>query len=585
MNRIINNPDEVVADSVRGFQKAFSSTLELTDNPRVLKSTSAPRPGRVGIVTGGGSGHDPAFIGYIGENFLDAVAIGEVFSSPTAKSFFDAFKAVDGGTGVACLYGNYAGDNMNVKMAVRLAEREGITVKTVVAKDDVASAKKDEADRRRGVAGEILMWKVGAARAAEGGSLEEVIASAQKAIDNTRSVGIGLSPCTIAAVGKPNFEIKDGEMEVGIGHHGEPGIEVTKIESADKMARRMLDVILPDLPFKGGDEVTVLISGLGATPIMELYIFYDTVAEILQQQGIKVVQPLIGNLFTSLEMNGVTLTVMRLDEELRRLMLTPASSPGLVWTEAMRESASRGPRATAAREGATAPAKTGEKKASSRVAGKPSGDAVDALTAGKAVIDLVAVINKNRDYLSELDGKIGDGDHGINMSTGFTRFGELVKGEELDLSEGFDALGTTLLHHTGGSLGPLYGALFMDMGQAARGKEAIDAATFDAMLAAGQRGVEHVGGARPGDKTLLDTIVPAVAAFHEAHARGASFKEALRAFSAAAEKGRDSTRDMVARIGRASRLGERSRGVLDAGASSTCVILQSLARSLEEMLP
>lgn len=330
MNRIFNDPDLMVEDAVSGYLKAHQDLVSATANPRVIKVKSAPKAGKVGVVTGGGSGHEPAFLGYVGEDMVDAVAIGEIFSSPTAQAFYEAFKASNGGAGVACLYGNYAGDNMNVKMAVKMAAKEGITVKTVVANDDVASAPKDELAKRRGVAGEILMWKVGAARAAEGGNLDEVIAAAQKAIDNTRSIGIGLSPCTIVAVGHPNFQIKDGEMEVGIGHHGEPGVKVMKTKPAAEMADMMLDYVLPDLPFAAGDKVAVLLSGLGATPIMELYILYNRIAEVLGQKKIEIRHNFVGNYFTSLEMMGATLTVMRLDDELDRLLARPARSIGLV---------------------------------------------------------------------------------------------------------------------------------------------------------------------------------------------------------------------------------------------------------------
>lgn len=329
MQRIINDPNLVVEDMLKGFVKTHKDIVAPTKNPRVLKYKEAPIAGKVGIVTGGGSGHKPAFIGYIGKNMVDAVAAGEIFSSPSAKAFYDAFKEADAGAGVACLYGNYAGDNMNVKMAVEMAEDDDIEVKTVVANDDVPSAPSSELDKRRGVAGEVLMWKVGGAKASLGGSLDEVIAAAQKAIDNTRSIGIGLTPCTIPAVGKPNFSIEPGKMEVGIGHHGEPGIEVTDISSADEMAQRMVDAVLPDLPFADGDEVVALVSGLGATPIMELYILYNKVEELLAEKGIKVYRPYVGNYFTSLEMMGVTLTVMKVDDELKELVDVEANSMGL----------------------------------------------------------------------------------------------------------------------------------------------------------------------------------------------------------------------------------------------------------------
>jgi len=329
MNRIFNDPNNVVEDMLAGFTKAHEDIVAKTGNEKVLKFRAAPIPGKVGIVTGGGSGHKPAFVGYIGENMCDAVAVGEIFSSPTAAAFGDAFRAADSGEGVACLYGNYAGDNMNVKMAVRQATALGITVKTVVANDDVPSAPKAEARKRRGVAGEVLMWKVGAAKAAMGGDLDSVVAAAQKAIDNTRSIGVGLAPCTIPAVGKPNFSIAEGKMELGIGHHGEPGVAVTDLRSARDTARMCADIVLPDLPFSSGDEVVCLVSGLGATPVMELYIFFAEVERILGAAGIKVYRPYVGNYFTSLEMSGVTLTIMRLDEELKSCVDCECDSMGL----------------------------------------------------------------------------------------------------------------------------------------------------------------------------------------------------------------------------------------------------------------
>jgi phosphoenolpyruvate---glycerone phosphotransferase subunit DhaK len=317
MQKVINDPAKVVDEMVEGYVKAHPDLVAKTNNPRVLKFVKAPIAGKVGIVTGGGSGHKPAFVGYVGRNMVDAVAMGEIFSSPPAQMFYDAFKAADGGKGVACLYGNYAGDNMNVKMAIEMAEDDGIKVKTVVANDDVPSAPKDALAKRRGVAGEILMWKVGGAKAAMGGTMDEVVAEAQKAINNTRSMGIGLSPCTIPEKGSPNFTIKPGTMEVGIGHHGESGLEVCPLETSAQMAKRMTDIILPDLPFKKGDDVVTLISGLGSTPFMELYILYNDVTKILSQQGINIYRPYVGHYFTSLEMAGVTLTIMKLDDSLK----------------------------------------------------------------------------------------------------------------------------------------------------------------------------------------------------------------------------------------------------------------------------
>ncbi len=330
MQRFVNDPDDIVDETVRGFIKAHGDLVRLhPNNDRVVVAHGVPARGRVGIVTGGGSGHEPAFLGYVGRGMVDAVAVGELFSSPTAKAFLEAVRVADGGAGVCVLYGNYAGDNMNVKMAQRMAAKEGIEVLTVVANDDVCSAPASERAKRRGVAGEILMWKVGGAKAALGASAVEVRDTAQKAIDATRSVGIGLGPCTLPANSGPNFTIEPGTMEVGIGHHGEPGTEVVALETADRVADRMFDIVFSDHDLSSGDRVCVLLSGLGATPVNELYVLYDRVERRLAEAGVAVHRAFVGNYFTSLEMVGATLTVMKLDDELAALIDADAQSPGL----------------------------------------------------------------------------------------------------------------------------------------------------------------------------------------------------------------------------------------------------------------
>lgn len=330
MQRFINNPDDLVDETVAGFVKAHRDLVRLdAENPRVVIARNAPQPGRVGIVSGGGSGHEPAFIGYAGRNMVDAVAVGELFSSPTAKSFADAIRAVDSGAGVAVLYGNYAGDNMNVKMAARMVAKQGIEVATVVANDDVCSAPAEERAKRRGVAGEIFMWKIGGAKAATGASLAEVQAAAQKAIDACRSVGVGLGPCTLPGVGHPNFQIEPGTMEVGIGHHGEPGTRIEALKTANEVADDMLRIVMDDHALPAGSEVAVLVSGLGATPVNELYVLYDRIETGLAGMGMTVHKALVGNYFTSLEMVGATLTVMALDAELKALLDVETASPAL----------------------------------------------------------------------------------------------------------------------------------------------------------------------------------------------------------------------------------------------------------------
>lgn len=330
MQRFINNPELVVDDLIRGFVKANKKLVKVSKhNNRVLKVNNSSEIKKVGIVTGGGSGHEPAFLGYLGDNMVDAVAIGEVFASPPAQAFYDAIIEADHGKGVACLFGNYAGDNMNVKMAIQMADDDGITVKYVVANDDIASSPKETAEKRHGIAGGVFMWKIGGARAALGGSLDEVIQSAQKAVNYTRSICVGLNSCTIPAVGKPNFSIKEGEMEFGIGHHGEAGMKVEKLKSADEIATEMTMAILEDFAFAEKENLVVLLSGLGSTPVMELYILFDTVEKILTERGHHISKVFIGDYVTSLDMNGVSLSIMKVDEELVELLDYSAKAVGL----------------------------------------------------------------------------------------------------------------------------------------------------------------------------------------------------------------------------------------------------------------
>ncbi len=328
MNRIINNADFVVEDMLRGILKAESGTVAATENPRVIKYVKAPVPGKVGLVTGGGSGHEPTFLGYVGENLCDAAAVGEVFSSPSPVHFYEAIKAADGGRGVVCLYGNYAGDNMNVHMAIRKAQKDGITVKTVVASDDAASAPEAEKDKRRGGASLVFLWKIAGTKAALGADIDEVVAVGEKVIQNARAVSIGTRPCTIPAVGHPNFTIEDGTVEIGVGIHGEAGARIEPLKSANDTADQALQILLDDLDIGQNDEAAVLVSGLGATPLMEQYIFYDRVEEILCGRGISVYKAYVGNYVTSLEMMGITMSVLKLDGELKALLDMPARSMG-----------------------------------------------------------------------------------------------------------------------------------------------------------------------------------------------------------------------------------------------------------------
>ncbi|MGX8850377.1 dihydroxyacetone kinase subunit DhaK [Amedibacillus sp. YH-ame10] len=329
MQRFVNQPDMIVDDMLKGFEKAHKDIVHISNaNDHVVVKNHLVK-GKVGIVSGGGSGHEPCFLGYVGKNMLDAVAVGEVFSSPPATAFHQAFLEADCGQGVACLFGNYAGDNMNVKMAVQMAMMNQVQVKYVTANDDIASAPMNEKEKRHGIAGSLFMWKIGCAKAALGGTLDEVIAYAQRAVDQTRSLCVGLEPCSIPAVGHPNFEIKEGTMEFGIGHHGEPGIQVGEIKSAKEIATTLCAKIDQDLELKEKEEIAIILSGLGGTPIMELYVLYDEVATYFAQRNISIYRSFVGDYVTSLEMNGAALTVLRVEEDFKELLDMEIDTPAL----------------------------------------------------------------------------------------------------------------------------------------------------------------------------------------------------------------------------------------------------------------
>jgi dihydroxyacetone kinase len=286
--------------------------------------------GKVGIVTGGGSGHLPLFLGYVGEGLCDGVAVGNVFASPSAEEILTVTKAVDSGAGVLYLYGNYGGDVMNFDLAGELAEDDGITTATVLGADDVASAPAGSEERRRGIAGLTLLYKVAGAKAAEGAGLEDVVAVTERAAAGLRTMGVALSPCILPAVGTATFTVEPGEMEIGMGIHGEPGVRRGKLETADEIVDNLLGAILAELPLKQSDQVAILVNGLGATPKEELYIMYRRIAQIMAERGAEVRRVWIGEYATSLEMAGASISVLTLDDELARLVNAPVATPFVV---------------------------------------------------------------------------------------------------------------------------------------------------------------------------------------------------------------------------------------------------------------
>jgi phosphoenolpyruvate---glycerone phosphotransferase subunit DhaK len=327
MQKLINDPAAFVDEMLEGILAAHGNALRRVDDGRAIVRTDAPVAGKVGIVTGGGSGHLPVFLGYVGPGLADGVAVGNVFASPSADPMLSAMRAVDGGRGVLQLYGNYGGDVMNFGLAAELAEAEGMEVATLLGADDVASAPQGEEARRRGIAGIFFLYKVAGARAAEGADLQQVVVATERAAANTRSMGVALSPCIVPSAGRATFELPPGQMEIGMGIHGEPGVRRGPLEQADAVTDQLLDAIVNDLPFTQGDLVDVLVNGLGATPREELYIVYRRIYRRLEGYGIRIRRRWIGEYATALEMAGVSISLLRLDDELIRLMDAPASSP------------------------------------------------------------------------------------------------------------------------------------------------------------------------------------------------------------------------------------------------------------------
>jgi dihydroxyacetone kinase-like protein len=328
MRKIINNPDNFVDEMIEGLILAHPGMVRLASaDKRVLVRADSPEQGKVGIVTGGGSGHLPLFKGYVGKGLASGVAIGNVFSSPSSKQCLEATRAVSGGVGVLYLYGNYGGDVLNFDLAAEMAEVENIETRTVLGCDDVASQPRERAADRRGVAGIFFAFKAAGAAAQRGDSLDEVAAAAQDVVENTGTMGIGLSPTIFPTTGKASFELPEGEMEVGIGIHGEPGIHRGALETADEIVARLLDPIVADLSIVSGDSVAVLVNGMGSTPLEELYVMYRQVNKLLAGKGIAIGKSYVGEYATSLEMAGASLSLLKLNSARLELLNAPAESP------------------------------------------------------------------------------------------------------------------------------------------------------------------------------------------------------------------------------------------------------------------
>ncbi|APX25807.1 MAG: dihydroxyacetone kinase [Rhodobacteraceae bacterium] len=570
--KLMNAPEDIIPEAIEGMLSAHPDLLRVEGaTRRALIARDGPRDGKVGIVIGGGSGHEPAFAGYVGRGLADAAAVGNVFASPSPEHIMDAARAVEGGAGVMFLYGNYTGDVMNFDMAAEECDSIGIPARSVAVTDDVASAPKGREGERRGIAGDFFVFKIAGAAAEQGRDLAACHAAAVHANANCRSMGVALSACSLPQTGKPNFELGARDMEIGMGIHGEPGMRRGALETADEVSDELMDAILADMELGQGDEVAVLVNGLGATGLLELYILHRRVTQILGGRGVKIHYSWVGEYCTSLEMAGASITLLKLDADLKTLLDMPCRTPALTVA------------------GTLAPAGTLTKRSHDGTAGAAEVDRstlakdgpVTPETFRRMMLAVGEAIHDNRDWLSELDGVIGDGDHGVTMDIGWSAVRkELAAPVDETITQTSTRMAKAFLDAVGASSGPLYASAFRKAGEAVSDRLNLDAGAVVAWVEGICAGIQSRGGAQVGDKTMIDAWVPAVAKAKEALQSGGDVSACLEAACAGARNGRDYTAEIESRRGRSAKLGQRSLGHVDPGAASAHVMLVAMHRAL-----
>lgn len=566
MRKIINSPDEFVDEVVDGILLAHPQQLRaVTEDRRALARTDAPADGRVAIVTGGGSGHLPFFLGYVGQGLCSAVAIGNVFSSPSAEQIAQATLAVAGEAGALYLYGNYGGDVYNFDLAADLVRAHGIEVATVLGTDDIQSAPVASARSRRGVAGLVLVYKLAGAAAERLLPLAEVTRIAQKAADATRTMGVGLSPTILPAAGEPTFTLGEGQMEIGVGIHGEKGTHRGPLESADRITDRFLEELGREIELVEGARVAVLVNGLGATPLEELYLVYRRVHRTLAERGVTIVQRYIGEYVTSLEMAGASLTITLLDEELEQLLLDPASSP--FFQPAPASSGIQGVPARAAAERSAA------------AASAPAG-AVPVVSAGSQsalralLIDTLPGLAAHAEELRELDAELGDGDLGITVAAGGRAAAAALERlpADADAPSILRAAAAAFAAANPSTFAALLGGGVLGAAATLPPGQHLTASSLPVLLRSAFEVIAERGGAALGDKTLLDVLGPIV----QAAESGADAQRFRQVAAEAVEAGRE----LQSRRGRAAWQQERSIGQLDPGSVALQRIIDELTAGL-----
>ncbi|QDH22145.1 dihydroxyacetone kinase subunit DhaK [Saccharibacillus brassicae] len=588
MKKVINKPEDLVMEMGSGLALAHPE-LEFVQKYKIIQKKQL-NADKVTLISGGGSGHEPAHAGFVGKGMLDAAVCGDVFASPSQIQIYQAIKSTAGNKGALLIIKNYSGDIMNFKNASHLASEDGIEVDYVRVDDDIAVEDSLYTVGRRGVAGTVLVHKIAGAAAEEGRSLAEVKAAAEKAAANVRSIGFALTSCTVPAKGTPTFKLGEDEIEYGVGIHGEPGIRREKMATADQLAAHTVTDLLRDMKLEGGEgeEIALLINGFGATPLQELYLFNHAVTRELTEKNVKINRTFVGNYMTSIDMAGMSVTFMKLDDELKELLSRESDTPAFKVSGPVVQPAYEELRRSGADDVSDSASFTVETPAEyARVSGgKMTRDNV------VYVIDKMSeIIIENEIPFCELDSQAGDGDFGMSVAKGFKQlkreWKEILSHEDRSIGGFLNECSLVIMEYCGGASGPIWGSAFRAAGRSAGDRTELDVAGFAELLQAAVAGIQSTGersfgrGAVVGDKTLIDALVPCADAWTASAAAGDDVKTAFAKGAEAAVAGAKKTEEIVARMGRAGTVGERSIGYPDAGAHALGVIFTQLSDSLK----
>lgn len=584
MKKIINKAENVVMEMCNGIAMAHPE-LEFVKKYKVMKKKNIDK-NKVSLISGGGSGHEPAHAGFIGNGMLDAAVCGDVFASPSQIQVYQAIKATASEKGTLLIIKNYSGDMMNFKNAAHLASEDGIKVDYVKVDDDIAVEDSLYTVGRRGVAGTVLVHKIAGAAAQRGMSLEEVKTVAQKAIDNVRSLGFGLTSCTVPAKGTPTFDIAEDEMEFGVGIHGEPGIKREKIATADELSKRIVEAIVNDMKLntESNEEVALLINGFGSTPLQELYLLNNSVVSEIAKRNIKICRIFVGNYMTSIDMAGASVSIMKLDDELKELLNDKSDTPAFKVDGPVEEVKYTELENNDKEEQVSYNVETDEKFA------KINNEKLSLENMIYIVDKMSEVIIKNEVPFCELDSHAGDGDFGMSVAKGFKQlkreWKEILSTENLNIGKFLELCSMVIMEHCGGASGPIWGSAFRAAGKSVEDKMELNIVDFANMLQASVNGIQATGersfgrGAVVGDKTLIDALVPCADSWTSSASQNDNFEVAFEKGAKEAVKGAKSTEDIVARMGRAGTVGDRSLGYPDAGAHGLGVIFTEISNSI-----